>query len=88
MYYTPELSLKTGIHTNIKPNINDKKNIKKAINTLKILNNYHFSQGVVVDKSKIIAIEGKGGTEKMLIKCKKKNNTTTMTRKRKGRKNN
>ena len=34
LYYTPELSLKTGIHTNIKPNIDDKKNIKKAIKVL------------------------------------------------------
>jgi DUF1009 family protein len=75
LHFTPELTLKNGVHTKIKPNINDKKNIKKAIYTLSILNNYNFSQGVVVSGNKVIAIEGKDGTEKMLRNCKKiKNN--------------
>ena len=33
---------------------------------------YNFSQGVVVRNRKVIAIEGRGGTEKMLRKCKSK----------------
>ena len=46
--------------------------IKKAITTLSKLGQYNFSQGVVVRNRKVVAIEGKGGTEKMLKKCKSK----------------
>ena len=37
------------------------------------LGKYNFSQGVVVRNKKIVAIEGRGGTQKMLKKCKSKN---------------
>ena len=50
----------------------DKIDIKKAIGCLNKTNQYSNSQGVVVRNNKIIAIEGKGGTEKLLQKCKKK----------------
>ncbi len=33
---------------------------------------YTFSQGTVVRNKKVIAIEGKGGTQKMLKRCKSK----------------
>ena len=33
---------------------------------------YTFSQGAVVRNNKIVAVEGKGGTQKMLKMCKKK----------------
>ena len=55
-----------GIHEfNLKK---DKKDIKKAILALGRLPDYNFSQGVVVRNSKVIAIEGKTGTSKMLKK--------------------
>ena len=41
------------------------------------LGQYNFSQGTVVRNKKVIAIEGKGGTEKMLRKCKSKKYTNT-----------
>ena len=44
----------------------------KAIKTLNKLSNFNYSQGTVVRNKKIIAIEGKDGTEKMLKKCKNK----------------
>ena len=72
LFFTPDLSLKKGVHTKIKPNNDDKKDIKKAILTLRKLNNFSFSQGVVVRNKKIVAIEGSGGTQKMLNKIKKK----------------
>ena len=72
--FNPELSLKRGNYSKIKPDKEDQKDIKKAITTLNRLGNYNYSQGVVVRDKKVIAIEGKGGTEKMLKKCKKKNN--------------
>jgi len=70
--FNPELSLSKGNYSKIKPNKEDKKDIKKAITTLNKLGNYNFSQGTVVRNKKVIAIEGRGGTEKMLKKCKTK----------------
>ena len=70
--FNPELTLKKGNHTKLKPNKNDKIDINKAIKTLNKLDKYNFSQGTVVRNNKIIAIEGKGGTEKMLRQCKSK----------------
>jgi len=69
--YTPELSLKKGNYTRLKPNIQDLKDIKIAIKTLTKLNEYNFSQGAVSRNNKIIAIETKDGTQKMLKKIKK-----------------
>tara|TARA_Y100000996_G_scaffold391519_1_gene353557 strand:- start:167 stop:694 length:528 start_codon:yes stop_codon:yes gene_type:complete len=68
--FNPELSLKRGNYSKIKPNKEDKKDIKKAITTLNKLGNYNYSQGAVVRNNKVIAIEGRDGTEKMLTKCK------------------
>ncbi len=68
--FNPELSLKKGNYSKIKPNKEDQKDIIKAIKTLSKLGKYNFSQGTVVRNKKVIAIERKGGTEKMLQKCK------------------
>ena len=68
--FNPELSLKVGNYTKVKPNHQDRIDIKKAIKTLDNLGKYDFSQGVVVRNQKVVAIEGKGGTQKMLRKCK------------------
>ena len=70
--YNPELTLKKENYSKIKPNKDDKKDISKAIKILSKLGKYNFSQGAVVRNSKVVGIEGKGGTEKMLIKCKSK----------------
>jgi len=70
--FNPELTLKKGNYSRVKPNKEDKIDIKKAITTLSRLGKYNFSQGAVVRNRKVVAIEGKGGTEKMLKKCKSK----------------
>ncbi len=70
--FNPELSLKKGNYSKIKPNKEDNEDIKKAIKVLGGLGNYNFSQGTVVRNKKVIAIEKKGGTEQMLINCKSK----------------
>ena len=70
--YNPELALKKGTYSKVKPNRNDNKDIKKGIATLNRLGEYTFSQGTVVRNNKIVAIEGKGGTEKMLKKARSK----------------
>ena len=70
--FNPELTLKKGNYTKIKPNREDKIDINKAIKTLNRLGKYTFSQGAVVRNKKVVAIEGKGGTQKMLKRCKSK----------------
>ena len=70
LFLNPELTLKKGNHTKIKPNKEDKADIKKALLTLNKLGKYNFSQGTVVRNKRILAIEDKEGTEKMLNKCK------------------
>ena len=70
--FNPELTLKNGDYSKIKPNREDKIDIKKAITTLNRLGKYNFSQGAVVRNRKVVAIEGKGGTQKMLKRCKGK----------------
>ena len=70
--FNPELTLKKGNYSRIKPNNRDKIDIKKAIKTLNRLGKYNFSQGAVVRNKNVVAIEGKGGTQKMLKKCKSK----------------
>ena len=67
--YNPELALKYGNYSKTRPNIGDKQDIYIAVKTLNKLNKYNFSQGIVVRKKKIIAVEGKGGTAAMLKKC-------------------
>ena len=68
--FNPELTLKKGNYSNLKPNHIDQLNINKAIKTLKSLKQYNYSQGVVVRNKKVILIEGKGGTKKLLEKSK------------------
>ena len=70
--FNPELTLKKGNYTKIKPNLNDQLDIKQAIKILSNLKQYSFSQGVVVRNKKVISIEGKGGTKKMLEESRSK----------------
>ena len=70
--FNPELSLNKGNFSKIKPNKQDQLDIKKAIKTLNNLRQYNFSQGVVVRNKKVVSIEGKGGTKKMLEKSRSK----------------
>ena len=70
--FNPELSLKRGSYSKIKPNKDDKKDILKAIKTLSKLGKYNFSQGTVVRNRRVAAIEGSGGTNNMLMRCKSK----------------
>ncbi len=71
--FNPELSLKKGNYSKIKPNKQDQLDIKKAIKTLNNLRQYNFSQGVVVRNKKVVSIEGKDGTKKCLKNAEAKN---------------
>ena len=68
--FNSELTLKKGTYSKIKPNRKDRIDIKKATLVLSKLGKYNFSQGTVVRDNKVVAIEDRGGTEKMLQKCK------------------
>jgi len=70
--FNPELTLKKGNYSKVKPNNQDILDISKAIKTLNNLGQYNFSQGVVVRNKKVVSIEGKDGTEKMLKRSKSK----------------
>ncbi len=70
--FNPELTLRKGNYSATKPNKEDKADINKAITTLNRLGKYTFSQGVVVRNKKVLAIEGKEGTQKMIMMCKSK----------------
>ena len=70
--FNPELTLKKGNYSKVKPNKKDQFDIKKSIKILNSLRQYNFSQGVVVRNGKVIAIEGIGGTKKMLEKSRNK----------------
>ncbi len=70
--FNPELTLRKGVYSKIKPNKQDRIDIKKAITKLNSLGSYDFSQGLVARNKKIVAIEGRAGTEKMLNQCKSK----------------
>jgi DUF1009 family protein len=71
---TPELSLIKGNYSKIRPDIQNKKDIRESIKALNKTRAYNYSQGAVSRNNKVIAIEGKGGTEKMLKQIKNKGN--------------
>ena len=70
--FNPDLTLKKGNYSKIKPNNQDEFDIQKAIKTLNNLKQYNFSQGVIVRNNKVVSIEGKGGTKIMLKKSRSK----------------
>ncbi len=70
--YNSDLTLKKGNYSIIKPNSSDNLDIKKAISKLHSLGKYNFIQGVIVRNRKVVAIEDREGTQKMLKKCKTK----------------
>ena len=72
LIFNPELSLRKGNYSKIKPNKQDRQDIVKGIKILNGLKQYNFSQGVVVRNKKVVSIEGRGGTKKMLEKSKSK----------------
>ena len=72
LMFNPELSLRKGNYSKIKPNKQDRQDIVKGIKILNGLKQYNFSQGVVVRNKKVVSIEGRGGTKKMLEKSKSK----------------
>ena len=74
IFFNPELSLKKGNYSKLKPSRQDYISIKKGKTYFNKLNNYDHIQALVVAEGKIIAREGRDGTKKMLSKLKKNSN--------------
>ncbi len=70
--FNPELALKSGNYSKLKPNREDLISIKKGIKYLNKLNELDHVQALIVNDGKITAREGRGGTRKMLTKSKNK----------------
>ena len=71
IYFNPELTLKTGNHTKLKPSIKDDHSVRKGVLYFNQLNSLDHIQALIVKDDKIIAKEGNKGTKKMLSKLKK-----------------
>ena len=72
IFFNPELALKSGNYTKLKPNNIDVKSINKGIAHFNKLNSLDHVQALIVKDSKIIAKEDNRGTKRMLSKIKKK----------------
>ena len=72
IFFNPELALKTGNYSKLRPNNIDIKSINKGINYFNKLNNMDHVQAIIVKDGKIVAKEDSKGTQKMLSKLKKK----------------
>ena len=68
IFFNPELSLKKGIFSKIKPNKQDIISITKSVAYFNKIDNLDHIQALVVKDGKIIAKEGLEGTKKMLSK--------------------
>ena len=72
IFFNPELSLKKGNYTKLKPNKQDLNSIKKGKFFLNKTKSLDHVQAIVVNEHKILAKEGKEGTKKMLSKLRKR----------------
>ena len=72
IYFNPELAIKKGVYTKVKPTKLDNKSIDKGIRYLGKLNNLDHVQALIVKNEKILLKEDKKGTKKMMSKLKKK----------------
>ena len=64
--FNPELTLKRGVYTKIKPNLLEKEEIAKGIRTLKKINSYNHTQAVIIRDNKVISRESRKGTKEMI----------------------
>ena len=69
--FNPELTLKKGTYSNLKPNLDQKKEINKGIKYLYSINSDNHVQAAVIRNNKLISYEKKKGTQSMLLKISK-----------------
>ena len=73
-FYNPELTLKKGIYTKIKPNKQDLLQIKSGVKSFNKLNAYNHTQAIIVDQYGSIHKETSKGTKKMIETINNNNN--------------
>jgi len=78
IFFNPELSLKKGIFSKIKPDNQDIISINKGVAYFNKIDNLDHVQALVVKDGKIIAKEGVEGTKKMLSKLNLNSNGILM----------
>ena len=71
LFFNPELSLKKGNYSKLKPNKKDIVSIKKGKAYFNKTKSLDHVQAIVVKDGKILAKEGREGTKKMLSELKK-----------------
>ncbi len=64
--FNPELTLKKGIYTKIKPTFLEKEEIAKGIKIFKKINSYNHTQAVIIRDNKVISRETRKGTKIMI----------------------
>ena len=64
--FNPELTLRKGIYTKIKPTLLDIKEIAKGIKILKNINSYNHTQALIIRDNKVISRETRKGTKEMI----------------------
>ena len=70
--YNPELTLKKGCYTKLKPSKIDKHIIKNGIKILNKSNSFNHVQALVINNQKVISFEKRKGTKEMLKSIKDK----------------
>ncbi len=71
IFFNPELSLKKGNYSKLKPTKEDIRSIRKGKTYFDKINKLDHIQAIIVKDGKIIAKEGRKGTKNMLTKLKK-----------------
>ena len=71
--YNPELTLKRGCYTKIKPSGLDLITIKRGIQILNKSNSFNHVQALVINNHKIVSFEKRKGTKDMLKSLRKNN---------------
>ena len=64
--FNPELTLKRGFYTKLKPTKVEKQEILKGVQRLKKINSYNHTQAVIIRDNKIISRETRKGTKEMI----------------------
>ena len=69
--FNPELTLKKGCYTRLKPSITDKLSIKKGIKILNKSNSFNHVQALVINNQNVVSLEKRKGTKDMLKSIRK-----------------
>ncbi len=72
--FNPELTLRKGTFTKIKPTKSEKEEILKGIKTLKKINSYNHIQAAIMRDNKVISLETRKGTKEMIRSIAKSKN--------------